>query len=230
MFRSLKIWWRKARRAPLNPLAAWLGQGLMWLLYRTCQIEVNGVENLHQSKEKGPCILMLWHNRMIMVPYSLWHYAADYIYTCVISNSRDGDLLAAMANVYKQGRSLRVPHNARHKALRAMIQRVQKGEILMLTPDGPRGPRYKVKPGITFTAKASGAYVIPFSWSASKFWQLKSWDGLIFPKPFSKIIVEFGTPICSQELEDKGAGSKFLEERLIQLTEQVCSKLNSWPS
>ena len=63
-----------------------------------------------------------------------------------------------------------------------------------MTPDGPRGPRYQCKPGALTAAEMTGAKVIGISWSASRFFQLGSWDKMVIPLPFSKIIVSLSDP------------------------------------
>ena len=64
-----------------------------------------------------------------------------------------------------------------------------------MTPDGPRGPLYKVKPGIAMAAKEAQATIIPLTWDADHFWELKTWDKLKLPKPFTCIRVVLGDPI-----------------------------------
>ena len=146
------------------------------------------------SQEK--CILMLWHNRLAIVAEVLHKHAPQFIYTALISNSRDGDPLAIMAHSYKSGKSIRVPHNARHKALKRVIESLKKShEVIVITPDGPRGPHYKVKPGTALAAKEASATIIPFTWSSDRFWELKTWDKMRLPKPFSSIKVVLGEPI-----------------------------------
>lgn len=220
----MKIRWRQMRRSLLKPLIAYPGQALMWMLLWTCRIKVEGAERLIQQANQGPCFLMMWHNRIFCVAHSLWHNARDRIYAIVVSKSRDGDLLAAMADTYKLGRTLRVPHDARHKALKEMVRRVKGGEVLLVTPDGPRGPRYEVKAGIAFAALAAKAAVVPYSWAATRFWQLKSWDRLIIPKPFSQITVKFGEPIPHEALQSVEIGTHLLENRLKTLTEELESE------
>lgn len=235
MKRRLLIWWRKARRAPLRPLITYVGQSLLWLLLWSCRIEVHGTHHLIDAARKRRCMLMLWHNRMALVIYTLWHHADEFFYTAVISNSRDGDLLEAIADTYTQGNVLRVPHNAKHIAVKGMVSRLKNGEILIITPDGPRGPRYNVKTGVAFTAKAADAVVIPFTWCASRFWQLKTWDRFMIPKPFSRIVINIGEPHLPNDHKDwdlEQAGQA-LQQHLKELDEKACRAITSdttyWP-
>lgn len=139
---------------------------------------------------------MLWHSKLILISEILNSNAAQFIYTAFISKSRDGDPLACLAESYPSGRAMRVPHNARHHALSQMIHSIkEKGEIIIITPDGPRGPKHIVKPGVILAARETEAYIFPFSWKAQRYWQLKTWDQMKIPKPFTKIDVSFGNPV-----------------------------------
>jgi lysophospholipid acyltransferase (LPLAT)-like uncharacterized protein len=224
---------RRLQKWTLPPLAAYLGQGLITLLIKTCKVEVVGVEHLHDSAEKGKTIVMLWHNRLALITNILWKAARQYYYAAVISQSRDGDLLAAIANFYKHGKAIRVPHNARHKAVKAMVDHLNDGVIILITPDGPRGPRYRVKKGIAYTAKATGASIVPFTWSANRFFQLKTWDKTIIPKPFSTIRVHFGPAESIDETLELSLITDKLQEKMQLLDQKACSAITEeqqlWP-
>lgn len=139
---------------------------------------------------------MLWHNRLAIIAEVLNKHAPHFIYSAFISKSRDGEPLALLANSYKAGRAIRVSHNAKHQGLKMVIESLKtKEDIIVFTPDGPRGPRYKMKPGIVLAARESNAAIIPFSWSAKSYWTLKTWDKFMLPKPFTTLTITFGSPI-----------------------------------
>lgn len=192
----LKSFFRTVKNQWLPYLFAYSAKFVIRLLLRTCHCEVHGIDHFVKTATNSPCILMLWHNRLILVGEILNRFAPQFIYTAFISNSRDGQPLSLMALSYKTGRVLRVPHNARHRALKEMIRHLKnRREIVLITPDGPRGPRYILKPGVIVAARESSAKVIPFSWESDSFWQLSTWDQLRIPKPFSKIKIFFGDPL-----------------------------------
>ena len=105
-----------------------------------------------------------------------------------------------------------------------MANKVREGYDIAITPDGPKGPAFKVQPGAVFIALKSGVPIIPITNSARKRWTLRSWDGFIIPKPFSKAVVFVGKPIyvpaelSKEELDFK---TKELEESLNLLTEKA---------
>ena len=60
-----------------------------------------------------------------------------------------------------------------------------------ITPDGPRGPRYYLNPGVVKLAQVTGGFVLPVRVRYSRFWELKSWDGFRIPKPFATVEIIF---------------------------------------
>lgn len=177
-------------------LIAYAAKYLLKAICWTCKKEYHGVEQFLDVAKSNPCIVMLWHNRLALAAEAFTKKANNLSYNAFISNSRDGQPLAIFAESYPNCNTIRVHHQARHQALREMISRLENNnEIVLITPDGPRGPRYKVKPGIGLAAKQTKAWIIPFTWECSSFWELKTWDKFRIPKPFSKIIFTWGKPI-----------------------------------
>lgn len=173
-----------------------IGKMLTKLVLSTCKWHVKGLETFTAFANKEKCILMLWHNRLAIASFILYRYAKDFQYAALVSNSRDGELINALVRSYKTGKTIKVPHDSRHEALRTLIRHMKENQdVIIITPDGPRGPSYEVKPGIALAALSTDAYVFPLTWKADKYWELKTWDKLRFPKPFSRIDVEFLNPI-----------------------------------
>lgn len=177
-------------------LIAYSAKAAMWLLLLTCRFKLHGLQQFLDFASKNKCILMLWHNRLAVTPTVLTRYTSNLTFNAMVSNSRDGEPLAILVNSYSIGKTIRVPHDARFKALQTAIAKLKySNDILVITPDGPRGPRYKVKAGVATAARLSGAHVIPLTWTASRFWQFNTWDQFMLPKPFSTIDVRMGSPI-----------------------------------
>lgn len=192
-----------------------IGKGIAQLLFWSCQLEVEGLEQFCQTASSGKCMIMLWHNRLALAPFILYRFAPQFIFAALISASRDGDMLTTVVQSYKQGRVIKVPHQARYQALKELIRSIEENDhIAIITPDGPRGPRYDLKPGIAVAALETGASVVALNWSADRFWELKTWDRLRIPKPFAKIKITFEAPV------------KFLKDSLPSL-EQAKATLKS---
>ena len=105
-----------------------------------------------------------------------------------------------------------------------MVEAYQAGYDLIIVPDGPRGPRYQAKPGVLQLARATGAPVYPVTYGAAWKTTVGSWDRLLIPFPFSRIVYIAGQPIhvpvdASAELME--TKRRELEGRLRQITAQA---------
>lgn len=176
-------------------LLAKSSKSLMNILIRTCKIHIHGLQEFVQTAETDKCILMLWHNRLAMAPYVLTKYAPHLKYAALVSASRDGQILSTIIHSYKQGNTIQVPHLGRYQALQEIIKHIEeRKQIVIITPDGPRGPCYEMKPGLAIAALETQASIIALHWEADQFWQLKTWDLFRIPKPFTTIHFHFLPP------------------------------------
>lgn len=181
----------------------------------TCKFKVKGKEHLLNLSDDKPYIIMLWHNRLSLIGPSILKSGCPRIFTAFASNSRDGDIVAAYTTSYKRGRAVRVPHNQKDMALKELIERLKnEKEIAIITPDGPRGPVYKLKPGVVKAALEASASVIPFRWESNKYYSIKSWDCFRIPLPFTTIEAEFDTPITLSKENSFDDQITYLEKRL----------------
>ena len=137
----------------------------------------------------------MWHNRILFLGGIVPKVFRKRC-TVLISNSRDGEYISVIARKFDvepvRGSSSK---GALH-ALHGLSNAIGNGISPVITLDGPRGPRYAPHPGAIMLAMQHNVPVVPFSINASSYWQMKSWDKLQFPKPFSKVEVIFGQPLC----------------------------------
>lgn len=178
---------------------------LMTLIIRTCRVHVDGLEEFVKIAEKEKCILVLWHNRLAVIPDIITTYAPHLNYAALVSGSKDGQILSTIIHSYKQGHTIPVPHLGRYQALQEVIRHIEeRKQIVIITPDGPRGPCYELKPGIAVAALETQAQIIAIDWTAPSFWELKTWDRFRIPKPFTTISFKFLPPIRlgNQSLEE----------------------------
>lgn len=211
-FREL---WLKTKRFVLPAPIAFIARSLTDILFKTCKFEVEGLHHL-ENIPKQKCILALWHNRIIIMCEFFQRYLPKIPYTAFLSKSRDGELIARAVQSFPNGRCIRVAHNARHHALKTAIAHFngdQEGPVL-ITPDGPKGPRYKIKRGLLFAALEAKAPVIAFSWTANRYWQFKTWDHFRIPKPFSTIKIRISSPIYIKDPHEILEATNLLEIEL----------------
>jgi lysophospholipid acyltransferase (LPLAT)-like uncharacterized protein len=161
--------------------------GLIRLWSKTVRLKVSeefisGIAQL--SKERG--LILSWHNRLFMGPELLRRYVPPGEVAALVSASSDGAWLSAIL----KGFGIKPVRGSRHRrgreALRELIKARQEGCVILITPDGSRGPVYVMKPGAALLARETGSDVFMFSVNYNRAWTLRSWDRFYVPLPFSK--------------------------------------------
>lgn len=137
---------------------------------------------------------MAWHNRLLFFAPAFPRRIRKRS-VAVVSASRDGQYVSDFIKCFGIG-SLRGSSSKKGvNALLGAIHAIKEGKNVVFTPDGPRGPRYVLKPGPVMLASKTGAPVVPLAINASRYWSVKSWDGFQIPKPFAKLTMIIGDPI-----------------------------------
>ncbi len=163
----------------------------------TLRYNVNDQAGIVQPDiDPKPVIFALWHNRIFTMP-PIWQRTGGKNRSTVVltSASRDGTTLAKSMEAFGIG-SIRGSSSRRAlAALIGMKNALLEGKDVCITPDGPKGPRYQVQPGLLKIAQSTGSDIIPIHILYGSAWRLSSWDRFVIPKPFSKVIVTFDKPI-----------------------------------
>jgi hypothetical protein len=137
------------------------------------------------------CIFAFWHARLLPLVFTHRRRAIAVL----ISRHRDGELIARIIErlgyVTGRGSSTR----GGEEGIRDMLRHAEDGRMLALTPDGPRGPAERVKPGLVYLASRTGYPVLPIAAAASREWVFDSWDRFRVPHPFARVVVAYGPPI-----------------------------------
>ncbi len=169
----------------------------MKLWSMTLRYNVNGNAGIVQPEiDPKPVIFALWHNRIFTMPPIWLHTGGKNRSTVVLTSaSRDGTTLAKAMEAFGIG-SIRGSSSRRAvAALIGMKKALLEGKDVCVTPDGPKGPRYQIQPGLLKIAQTTGTDIIPIHIRYSSAWRLSSWDRFVLPKPFSKVTVIFDKPI-----------------------------------
>ncbi len=161
-------------------------------------------------------IFAFWHNRIAVMTY----FYRNCNITAMISQSRDGELIAKTAKLLGHNAVRGSSTRNSKQALDEAIELLKQNKNLAITPDGPQGPKYKLKAGIIDMAKKTGALIIPMSYKSTRNYVFSSWDNFILPKPFSKITISFGKPI---KVPKKLSSEDF--ELIKNKTENIMKKL-----
>lgn len=134
-----------------------------------------------------PPIWTFWHNRLFVMPHFIHHYCPQWRGAGLTSASKDGEILAAFLQRYGI-RAVRGSSSRRGAVALLELRRLAaENYVVAITPDGPRGPRYRLHPGIITLAQTTGLPVLPIHVAYSRSWQLGSWDRFQIPKPFARV-------------------------------------------
>lgn len=163
---------------------AWLGYLYIKFVYVTCRWQRINFEVIDQYiSEDKPFIICFWHGRLAMLPPA-WKWKKPF--QMLLSSHRDGQLIANVLGHFGIGVISGSTTRGGAKAALGLVKAVRSGVVIGITPDGPKGPAYKVSPGIVTISKLVQADIIPVSYSTSRSKTLKTWDRFHFPLPFGR--------------------------------------------
>jgi len=208
------------RSAPLKVrLAARIAVGGLSLLGRTWKLEWVRRDVVEECSRTG-CIFAFWHGQALI---PAWAYRGKGV-TVMVSLHRDGEIMnRALARLgFKRIRGS--TSKGGNSALTAMASLLRKGGLAAITPDGPRGPKFKVHPGVFLLAARTGSPILPCGIAARSKWTLKSWDSFMIPKPFTRVRIAAGDPIQvppEMDREQLGIRGESLKETLMKLNDQA---------
>lgn len=177
-------------------LGGYLAGYIMKLWGLTIRYEVNGKPGVTAPGiAPAPVIFALWHNRIFTMP-PIWRATGGKGRKSVVltSASKDGTTLATAMSMFGLGAIRGSSSRRAVSALIGMKKALREGFDVCITPDGPKGPRYQVQPGVIKIAQSAGAEIIPIHIHYTAAWRLKTWDHFVIPKPFSKVSVIFDKP------------------------------------
>ena len=183
-----------------------------------------GSEELERAWKSGDGVLMaFWHGRSIMLPLVYGGRGA-----CIMNSThRDGEIISRVLARFgiesTRGSSTRGAVPGFLNLMRAS----RRGLDIALIPDGPRGPAGVAKGGAAELALATGAPLFPIAVSSSHAWRLKTWDRMLLPRPFARVVMVVGEPLRASGSGRPARGVERetlraqLEERLRSVTAEA---------
>jgi len=206
-------------------LAAAAAFATIRVLGSTWRMHIEDQSHLFEGSNPQPVIFNIWHNRLALsMPLNRGYFLKrqpQRRLAALVSASRDGSLLArALEHFGVQP----VRGSSSRRGAQAMLELATWAECgydLAVTPDGPRGPRYRVQEGSVMLAQITGHPMVPVS--ANIRWKkcFKSWDMFQLPIPFTRCDVRIGEPLivpCDAGSEEREAARCILEQRMHDLT------------
>lgn len=171
----------------------------------TLRFKIIDRTGISRGELKSPVIWAFWHNRILMSTMVYRRACPERRGAVLTSPSKDGAILAEVMAKFNVD-SVRGSSSRRGAtALRELAAVMDGGGDVVVTPDGPRGPVYKLQPGIIKVAQMTGAPIVPVHTECSAFWELRSWDGFRIPKPFSTVTATFDAFLTFPRVLDKDA-------------------------
>jgi len=161
----------------------------------------------------GPAIVCFWHGRMMMMPFLI---EKKHKINLLSSMHSDGQLAAQIQKNFGVNIIYGSSSKGGFKAMREFFRVKERGEIIVMTPDGPRGPARKIGGAIIEIAKKLDIPIIPVTFSCSRYKTARSWDSLMIPKPFSRGVFIIGEAKKFETAEE-------LESALNKITDEADS-------
>ena len=188
---------------------------LLWLISTaiavTVRLRIEGRETFEKlvAERKGG-LLLTWHG-VTMLPIYYCRHRGLY---SIVSVSKDGELQNKLltSRGFKTIRGSSARHGIR--ALLEAVRRLQEGNMLAITPDGPKGPPRQVQQGTVRLAQRSGCPVLPVGVACRPCKRLHSWDSHMLPAPFARAVIVFGDPFQIEDGEDQQEAASRIEDAI----------------
>ena len=200
---------RLIRSAGVQALTARIVGLYLHAALRTTRWTVVGTEHIVEHIAGRPAIAAFWHERLPLLP-ALWFHmrakGARGTPRVLVSKHRDGRFIGSAMRRFgvtvvhgsssKDGSARDVLDKRGVASMRTLLEELDGGEHVLITPDGPRGPRRRAAPGVAQLAGLSGAPVLPLGAQTSRRRVLPTWDRMLVPLPFGRGVIVCGQPIA----------------------------------
>ena len=206
-------WWSKFKKIIFINFTTHAVYAIIWLIFLTCKKKFSDTNLVNE-----PCVVLFWHGRIAMMSFAYrhwWSKANDgkRLGKVIISDHKDGEIITRVIKFFKIGTIRGSSSKGGVKVLIEALREIKNGTDIIITPDGPRGPLYSVADGAVVIAQKQNANVQILNYEATKFWQFKSWDKMILPKPFCEINFILSQPFKVTGLEIDDA-KKIIKEKM----------------
>ncbi len=206
-----KLLTKQRKRALLLVVVPPIAYLFIRLLYFSCKKRFH----LPLSTPKAPFLVAFWHGEILMNPFLYKKMIKNVKMSLMISDHFDGEMIAKSMSYFGFNTIRGSSTRGGIKALKESFKKIDSKECVAITPDGPKGPRFSVADGIVAIAQKKDLEIVAFNYKASSFWEMKSWDKFIVPKPFSTLDFYASEPFKVTNL-DKEEAKNMIKERLLE--------------
>ena len=204
-------------RVPLWRLVAvWPAAAIVRLWWATIRIRISEGDRLVVEQTGQPTIFVLWHNRLFMAAEVVRRFRKGRPLYSLISASRDGSWLAAFFSSVGLCAVRGSSSRSGREAATALVDVLRSGYDVGITPDGPLGPVYEMKPGALIVARRARTRVVLAGMDFESSWRVASWDGFHIPRPFSRVHMRFEA-VETGVLDGRDEAARQLSRRLVEL-------------
>jgi hypothetical protein len=208
--------WTLRQRIVLSLIVA-AGSTLIRLIGSTLRVAISFEDGAQTTLEQRPLVASFWHSCIIPATYICRGLGVRVMSSYSYDGEYMGRIIQKFGYVPVKGSSSRNPV----RALLGLRRALEEGWTVAFTLDGPRGPRHKVKPSPVGLGRSARLPLTAFHAGVDKAWVLNSWDRMMIPKPFSRVLVRFGKLI--QVPKDATDEDLTLYTRELQATlDRVC--------
>ena len=179
--------WTLRQRIVLSLIVA-AGTVVIRLIGSTLRIAISFEDGAQKTPEQRPLVASFWHSCIIPATYIYRGFGIRVMSSYSYDGEYMGRIIRKFGYVAVKGSSSRNPI----KSLLGLRRALDDGWTVAFTLDGPRGPRHRVKPGPIGLGRSAGVPLTTFHVGVDKAWVLNSWDRMMIPKPFSRVLVRFG--------------------------------------
>ncbi len=205
----------------LNVTQGWLVRLCVWIikaLGKTIRFRFEDPYGIRDTPPPRPHIFAFWHRYILLMPVIYKLYAPNKNLTVLISRSRDGEFITRVIEYFGLSVTRGSTNRSGHIAMRQLVTKLREEQCdIAFTPDGPRGPRGEIKPGVLCLSQWESLPIIPIYLSYTWKITLNSWDRFVIPLPFSQCTIHIGEPLVVPSDEDLSVSTKsqrHLEEAL----------------
>ncbi|HKW18409.1 MAG TPA: lysophospholipid acyltransferase family protein [Terriglobales bacterium] len=199
--------WRKftLKQRILLWMIEWAGYFVIRILCPTVRFAVSWEDSSPKSLAERPRVYSFWHN--CMIPAMWW--CRDLQVRVMSSDSFDGEYTGRIMQKFGFVKVRGSSSKGAVRALLGMRREIEQGWTVAFTIDGPKGPRYVAKPGPVVLSRSTGVSMVVFHIALDRPWVLKTWDGCMIPKPFSRALMRISRDI---HVPRDGSDEDYLQE------------------
>ena len=202
-------------------IISFIGKWLLQIFFYLNKIVINGEEHLLNLINSGkPIMVCVWHGRLLFPSWYIRLKTKNL--HAIASRHTDAEIMARILNNWGYG----LIRGSTRKGGKAVVQKMaavfKSAGVVAVTNDGPKGPPRIAKAGSTGLALKYNVQIITITGSATKYWQMKSWDRFMLPKPFGKIQLIVSPPFnITEELQTAEEEVQHLSDFMNQYQDEA---------